>query len=73
MSELNLVTSSNLEKAIYDFDTKDLVVEFKNGTAYRYFNFERKLWDEFSKTFKADGSAGKFFSANIKNLANEKI
>ena len=72
MKGFRAIKSSNLERAGYDSATKELVVEFKNGTAYRYFDFPQNLWGEFAKTIKADGSAGKFFNQHIKHLPCEK-
>lgn len=73
MSELNIKNSSNLQKATYDDETKILIVEFKNGSSYRYFNVPKTLWDQFAKTVNEDGSAGKFLNAHIRSLPNEKV
>lgn len=72
MKSFESIKSSNLYRAGYDSAMQQLVVEFKNGTAYRYLNFPQNLWDEFAKTIKSNGSAGKFFNQHIKGLPCEK-
>lgn len=69
------IMSSNLEAASYDPQTKELIVKFKNGTAYKYPDVPVKTYVEFENTFDgANGkSAGKFFNAYIKHLPFEKI
>ena len=68
------ITSSNLHSAAYDRPWKELTVRFKNGTAYRYFDVTPSLWKEFEKLFDGRlGSAGGFFSKQIRFLSNEKL
>lgn len=75
MSEFKPIKSSNLEAACYNGTSKEMVVRFKGGNEYRYFDISEKLWNEFADTFSGDGgkSAGKFFSANIRHLPCEKV
>jgi len=73
MKGLNITNSSNLKFASWDDETNELIVEFQNGTSYKYPNVPETLWNEFSKTVNENGSAGKFFSANIKHLPCEQI
>lgn len=55
------VESSNLVKAIYDTQSKNLKVTFKTGNIYEY---EDVPWEVFTK-FRMAESQGKYFSANI--------
>jgi hypothetical protein len=75
MSDFKKINSSNLEAACYNGTSKEMIVQFKGGTQYRYFDIPQELWNEFADTFSGeDGkSAGKFFHANIRQLPNEKI
>jgi len=66
MKELNIENSSNLAKATYDETNLELIVEFKNGTKYKYFEVPETVWNAFAKTINEDGSAGKFFNGFIK-------
>jgi hypothetical protein len=67
MIELVIPNSSNLKKATYDDSTNELIVEFKNGTKYKYFEVPETVWNAFAKTINEDGSAGKFFNGFIKD------
>ncbi|MBX7170156.1 MAG: KTSC domain-containing protein [Pyrinomonadaceae bacterium] len=73
MKELEIKNSSNLKKATFDDQTNELVVEFRNGTKYKYFDVPNEIFNEFAKTVNEDGSAGKFFNANIKSYRFEKV
>lgn len=73
MADLQIENSSNLIFASWNDETKELIVKFHNGTSYKYPNVSEDLWNEFSKTVNENGSAGKFFNANIKHLPCEKI
>ena len=73
MSEINIPNSSNLKSASYDEATKIMIVNFQNGTSYRYANVPEELWSRFETTVNENGSAGKFFHANIRNLPCEKV
>jgi hypothetical protein len=41
------ITSSNLDSAAFDRDWNELVVRFKNGTAYKYQGVTQSLWADF--------------------------
>jgi hypothetical protein len=68
-----IIGSSNLIGAEYKKAEKTLDVHFQNGTAYKYFEVSPETYEEFEKTFDGSSSAGKFFNANIKQHAYEKI
>lgn len=55
------VESSNLDKAVYNTETKNLRVTFKTGNIYEY---DDVPWDVFTK-FRMAESQGKYFNANI--------
>lgn len=57
------IESTNLKRAVYDTESKNLTITFKNGGIYEYYDFP---WDEFTKLRLAE-SQGKYFSSNIKN------
>jgi hypothetical protein len=74
MADFKPIVSSNLAAAAYDPATQQLVVRFKNGTAYRYSNISPELYADFAATFDGkNGSAGSFFAKQIRFLMNEKI
>lgn len=75
MSSFQPIVSSNLKAAKYDAETKEMIVRFKNETAYKYPNIDDHLWNEFESQFDGeDGrSAGKFFHANIRHRPCEKL
>ena len=58
---INEIDSSNLSKTEYDTETKKLLVEFKNGLKYEYYEVPHKL----HVLFRMSESQGKFFSLNI--------
>lgn len=58
---MNKVDSSNIESIGYE--KNDLIVEFKNGNTYKYFNVEKTLYEAFLKS----DSKGKFLNNFIKN------
>lgn len=68
------ITSSNLEAASYDAATKVLIVRFKSGRTYKYFDVSPSLYADFEKLFDGKaGSAGSFFSKQIRFIKNEQI
>ena len=69
------ITSTNLDGASYDPQTKELLVKFKNGTTYKYFDVPVKVYVDFESTFSGEKgkSAGKFFNGHIKHLQFEKV
>ncbi|MBK8810703.1 MAG: KTSC domain-containing protein [Acidobacteria bacterium] len=74
MSEIQNVVSSNISGAGYDPEARVLTVIFKSGAGHRYPDFPADKWAEFSATFDGtNGSAGKYFHANIRHLPNERI
>jgi len=56
-----LVESSNLKELSYQTDSKELSVEFKNGSKYMYSDVP---WEIFTK-FRMSESQGKFFNKEI--------
>jgi hypothetical protein len=69
------IKSSNLHSASYNSVTKELTVNFHNGSTYKYPNVSTSLNDRFEETFSGENgkSAGKFFNAEIKHLPCEKV
>ena len=57
-----LFSSSNIHGAAFDAVTGVLEVEFTNGKRYRYGNFTAELLE----AWRAADSAGKWFTANVK-------
>jgi hypothetical protein len=57
------IESSSIAGFEYDDVKKELVVQFKNGSKYKYFEVPAKLADDLENA----ESCGKFFIANIKN------
>jgi hypothetical protein len=60
----NIIESSNISKAIYDTETKKLLVEFKNGFNYEYEDVPHQLYTQ----FRMSPSQGKFFSEKISKV-----
>lgn len=75
MAEYKPIVSSNLDAASYEPTTRELIVKFKNGTAYKYPDVPVKIYVDFEKTFSGEGdkSAGKYFNGHIRHLPSEKI
>lgn len=57
----NEISSSNLKKTEYDTESKNLVVEFNNGTKYEYSEVPHQIYTQ----FRMSESQGKFFSTKI--------
>ena len=57
----NEISSSNLKKTEYDTESKNLVVEFNNGTKYEYSEVPHQIYTQ----FRLSESQGKFFSTKI--------
>ena len=55
--------SSNILRVDYDNLTETMMVYFRNGTTYQYVSVPYKVFED----FKVCESAGKFFTANVKN------
>lgn len=67
---INEINSSNLNRTIYDVETKKLIVEFKNGARYVYDNVPHQLYTSFRKA----ESHGKYFIKEIsKNFKFTKL
>lgn len=70
IEQLTTTDSTMIKKAIYNFTTNTLKVEFKSGALYEYQNVDPYVYDEFCKA----ESQGKFFNEKIKNTyENSKL
>jgi len=70
MPKLIEVESSNVAKVGYDKAEKELHVEFKNGSLYRYILVPKTVHEDMMKA----ESVGKFLNTNIKgNYSYERI
>jgi hypothetical protein len=58
---LNELESSNMARSEYDTETKQMIVEFKNGTKYSYDEVPHKVYTQ----FRMAESQGKFFTSEI--------
>jgi hypothetical protein len=58
---LNEIESSNITKTEYDTETKELIIEFKNGLKYEYKDVPHQVYTK----FRVAPSQGKFFSSDI--------
>jgi hypothetical protein len=58
---LNELESSNMVRSEYDTETKQMIVEFKNGTKYSYNDVPHKIYTQFRNA----ESQGKFFNSEI--------
>lgn len=58
---LNEVKSSNLVRTQYDTSTKEMIVEFTNGSKYQYSEVPHEIYTK----FRMSESQGKFFSSEI--------
>lgn len=69
------INSSNLKAANYDEASSTLIVQFRNGSSYKYTNVDSGLYSEFAETFSGENgkSAGKFFNSRIRHLPCEKL
>ena len=65
---INEVQSSNLVKTEYDTETKNLVVEFKNGMKYEYDEVPHQVYTQ----FRVSESQGKFFNGKISKVFKYK-
>ena len=73
MNEVKSINSSNLEEASYDSGDGQMIVTFKNGMKWRYFDVPAEIWTGFTKTVSDGGSVGKYFHANIRHRRSEKV
>jgi len=58
---INEIKSSNIKKTVYDTDTKEMIVEFNNGSKYIYSEVPHQIYTK----FRMSPSQGKFFSTDI--------
>lgn len=58
---INEVQSSNIVRTEYDTESKEMIVEFKNGLKYKYDEVPHEVYTRFRMT----ESQGKFFGSNI--------
>jgi len=63
------VDSSNITEIAYHEDSKRIAVKFKDGGIYAYDDCDEPLYER----FKNAPSVGKFFYANIKPRAFERL
>jgi hypothetical protein len=54
--------SSNIGRFAYDEESQELVVEFKNGTSYVYFDVPHRVFSEWCTA----SSVGQYFSQHIR-------
>ena len=62
--EYTYVKSSNIMGVMYDKETHDLFVQFKNGAEYKYNNVAEDDYD----ALISSPSAGSYFNDNIKDV-----
>ena len=62
--EMIPVSSSNIAAVGYDEGSQTLMVEFKNGTSYQYFDVPERIFTE----LRDAGSAGAYLASNIKGV-----
>jgi hypothetical protein len=66
--------SGNIVSAGYDESQKRLVVNFKGGASYEYFNVPPHAWGNFSSTFDDEKtSTGNHFHKFIKKYPCKKL
>lgn len=58
---LNEIQSSNIVRTEYDTESKEMIVEFKNGLKYKYVELPHEVYTR----FRMSESQGKFFNTNI--------
>lgn len=61
--QMQPVQSSNIAAIGYDPATSDLLVEFHNGSTYRYYGVPANVFDDLQNA----GSVGRYFMASIRN------
>ena len=70
IEQVTTTDSSMIRRAIYNFATNSLKVEFNSGALYEYANVDPQTYEEFCKA----ESQGKFFNEKIKNnYPNSKL
>jgi KTSC domain len=58
---LNEIESANITRSEYDTESKEMIVEFKNGARYIYNEVPHNVYTK----FRLSESQGKFFTAEI--------
>lgn len=58
---LNEIESGTIVRSEYDTESKDMIVEFKNGTRYQYNEVPHATYTK----FRMAESQGKYFSSEI--------
>lgn len=58
---INEIDSTTIIKSTYDTESNEMVVEFKNGTQYKYDEVPHAIYTK----FRMAESQGKFFSSDI--------
>lgn len=61
--------STNIKKAKYEINNRELDITFNNGSQYRYFDVPHDLFTEFDMA----ESQGKTFSSKIRSLKYQKL
>jgi len=64
-----IIKSSNILESIYDSNSKELTLTFKNGRRYKYTGVMKEIYSGFEK---AD-SNGKYFNQYIKHLTTTRL
>jgi hypothetical protein len=63
MTEWQGVTSSSIERVGYDGDRMTMLVEFRNGSIYEYFDVPEHVYGE----LKGAGSPGQYLAQHVKS------
>lgn len=70
IEQTSQMDSSMIKKAVYNFASQSLKIEFNSGAVYEYSNVDSQTYDEFCRA----ESQGKFFNEKIKNnFQNSKL
>jgi hypothetical protein len=70
IEQVTTTDSSMIKRAVYNFASNTLKIEFNSGAIYEYANLEPGMYDDFCKA----ESQGKFFNEKIKNnYPNSKL
>ena len=66
---LNEIESATIVRSQYDTESKDMIVEFKNGTKYQYNEVPHQTYTK----FRMAESQGKYFSSDIANKIKSHV
>lgn len=58
---INEIKSSNIKGAVYDTESKNLLIEFNNGAKYEYEGVPHQIYTK----FRMAKSQGSFFNSDI--------